>query len=100
MTVELDDDFNILAWWKSYEDRFSVLSIMTCDILTYPVSTVTSESTFSIERRVLDEYRSRLDPTTVEALVCLQDWYRVQDREQNLLQEIPDMNKMDITDVL
>jgi len=71
MTVEPDDDFNILAWWKSYESRFFVLSTMACDILTYLVSTVASEFAFSTGRRVLDEYRSRLDPTTVEALVCM-----------------------------
>ena len=47
MTVEPDDDFNILAWWKSHEGRFPVLSTMARDILTYPVSTVASESTFS-----------------------------------------------------
>ena len=72
---------------------------MTRDILTYLVSTVASESVFSIGRRVLDEYQSRLDPTAVEALVCLQNWYRAQDKEQGLLQEIPDMDEMKITDV-
>ena len=72
---------------------------MTRDILTYHVSTIALESAFSPGRRVLDEYWSRLDPTTVEALACLQDWYRVQDREQGLLPEIPDMDEMEITDV-
>ena len=47
MTVDPDDDFNILAWWKSYEGRFPVLSTMARDILTYHVSTVASESAFS-----------------------------------------------------
>ena len=50
MTVEPDNDFNILAWWKSYEGRFSILSTMARDILTYPVSTVASESAFSTGR--------------------------------------------------
>ena len=50
MIVEPDDDFNILAWWKSYEERFSVLSTMARDILAYHVSTVASESAFSIGR--------------------------------------------------
>ena len=72
---------------------------MTRDILTYHVSTVASEYAFSTGRRVLDEYRSRLDLTTMEALVCLQDWYHTHDREQGLLQEIPDMDEMEITDV-
>ena len=72
---------------------------MTRDILTYPVSTVALEPAFSTRRRVLDEYRSRLNPTIVEALIYLQDWYHAQDREQGLLQEIPDMDEMEITDV-
>ena len=75
MTVEPNDDFKILAWWKSYEGRFSVLSTVARDILTYHVSTIASESAFNTGRRVLDEYQSWLNPTTMEALVCLQYWY-------------------------
>ena len=72
---------------------------MTRDMLTYHVSIIASESAFNIGRRVLDEYWSRLDPMTVEALVCLQDWYRAHDKEQDLLQEISNMDEMEITDV-
>ena len=72
---------------------------MAHDILIYPLSTVASESAFSTGRRVLDEYRSRLDPTTMEALVCLHDWYHAQNIEQGLLQEILDMDEMKIIDV-
>ena len=73
---------------------------MAHDILNYHEFTVALEYAFNTGRRVLDEYRSRLDPTTVEALVCLQDWYRTKDREQGLLQEIPDMDEIEITNVL
>ena len=72
---------------------------MTHDILTYHVSTVTSKSAFSTGQRVLDEYWNRLDPTTVEALICLQDWYHAQDREKGLPQEILNIDEMEITDV-
>jgi hypothetical protein len=38
------------------------------------MSTVASESAFSVGGRVLDPFRTRLDPTMVEALVCTKDW--------------------------
>jgi hypothetical protein len=47
---------------------------MACDILSIPISTVASESTFSVGGRVIDQYRSLLKPNIVEALVCTQDW--------------------------
>ena len=38
------------------------------------VSTVASESAFSAAGRVVDLYRSRLDPEMVQALICTKDW--------------------------
>ena len=47
---------------------------MARDVLTVIISTVASESSLSTGGRVLDAYRSRLIPSTVEALVCTRDW--------------------------
>ncbi|KAK4384181.1 Zinc finger BED domain-containing protein RICESLEEPER 3 [Sesamum angolense] len=44
------------------------------DVLATPVSTIASEQAFSTSGRLLDPYRSSLDPKTVEALVCAQSW--------------------------
>ena len=68
--IELD----ILAYWKLNECRYPIVAAMARDILAVPVSTVASESSFSTGGRVLDAYRSRLIPSTVEALVCTRDW--------------------------
>ena len=38
----LDDDFNILDQWHQHKLTCPVLSIMTKDILTVPVSTISS----------------------------------------------------------
>ncbi|XP_052299984.1 uncharacterized protein LOC127903662 isoform X3 [Citrus sinensis] len=57
------------------------------DFLAIPVSTVASESAFSTGGRHLSHHRSRLHPSTVEALVCTQNWFWL---EQNLKDGIPE----------
>ena len=53
---------------------YPILSIMARDLLTTPVSSVASESTFSAGKRVLDKKRSRLAPDILDCLMCLKDW--------------------------
>jgi hypothetical protein len=66
--------FDILAWWKNQGKEYLILSQMARDGLAIQVSTVASESAFSASGRVVDPYRSRLDPEMVQALVCTKDW--------------------------
>jgi hypothetical protein len=75
----VEDDtpaFNVLAWWKGKHATYRVLSIMAREVLSIPVTSVASESSFSTAGRVLDPFRSSLTPTVVESLVCAQDWLR------------------------
>ena len=58
--------FAILKLWKSHESTFPVLSKMARDLLTPPVSTVASESTFSIAENILGERRTRLSDEMLE----------------------------------
>ena len=48
------ENFDILAWWQVNGDKFKVLSQIPRDVLAVPVSTVASESAFSIGDRILD----------------------------------------------
>ncbi|RZC80906.1 hypothetical protein C5167_043475 [Papaver somniferum] len=68
--------FDILGWWKTNSTRYPTLTLMERDILVRPISSMASESAFSTGRRILDPYRSSLLPTTVEALICAQNWLK------------------------
>ncbi|XP_050228658.1 zinc finger BED domain-containing protein RICESLEEPER 1-like [Mercurialis annua] len=70
-------DFNILNWWKVHTPRYPILAMMARNILGIPMSKVTPEFAFNSGRRVLDREWSSLQPTTVQALMCSQDWMSV-----------------------
>ncbi|XP_074373031.1 zinc finger BED domain-containing protein RICESLEEPER 2-like [Apium graveolens] len=62
--------FDALAWWKGNSSKFPILSKMACDVLSVPISTVASESSFSAGGRMIEPRRSCLKPETVEMLLC------------------------------
>jgi hypothetical protein len=68
------NSFDILVWWKTHAEKYPVLSTMARDFLSIPLSTVSSESAFSLGGRILGEARSSLTPQMLEALVCGKDW--------------------------
>lgn len=73
-TISIMDEFDILSWWKINGSSYPVLSLIARDILAMQASTVASESAFSFGGRVVDSFRSRLDPEMVEGLICTKDW--------------------------
>ncbi|KAJ3704121.1 hypothetical protein LUZ61_007826 [Rhynchospora tenuis] len=72
----LDDDFDILSWWKLKAPTYPVLARLARDVLAVPISIMASESAFSIAGRTLSPTRSSLNDESVEALICAQNWLR------------------------
>ncbi|XP_050278193.1 zinc finger BED domain-containing protein RICESLEEPER 2-like [Quercus robur] len=102
-------DFDILAWWKSNEPKYPTLQRIARDILTIPVSTVASESSFSTSGRLLSPHCRKLHQKTVEALMCAQNWLwaeingssstidGIEDKFQNILDDYDDEEESGVT---
>jgi len=81
LTVYLDsdnvvpyyDEFDVLNWWHKHKLTYPILSTLAKDILTVPVSTTSSKSTFSLTSRIIEERRRRLGTDTVKMLICCKD---------------------------
>ena len=67
---------DLLNWWKTHQTQFHILSIFARDVLTVPVSSVSSEAAFSTAGRIMDDRRARLRPKLVKILTCVKDWER------------------------
>ncbi|KAL5790079.1 hypothetical protein ACOSQ2_004967 [Xanthoceras sorbifolium] len=66
--------FNILTWWCVSSAQYPILALIAKDVFAMPISTVASESAFSNGGRVLDPFRSSLNPKMVECLICTENW--------------------------
>ena len=84
---KFDDEFNLLDWWHDHKLTYPVLSILAKDIISVLVSTVSSESTFSLVGRVIEERRRRLGSGMVEMLSLLKDWEAADARMQHTTED-------------
>ncbi|KAG4164011.1 hypothetical protein ERO13_D01G209133v2, partial [Gossypium hirsutum] len=74
--LELNSQIDVLDYWGKSSVRYNELSLLARDLLAIPISTVASESAFSMGKKVITPLRSSLKPKTVQAVVCLDDWMR------------------------
>ena len=75
VVIDSKTDFDVLVWWKVNGMKFPTLQAIARDILAIPISTVASESAFSMSGKMLTPHRSRLQPNIIEALTCTQNWF-------------------------
>ena len=60
---------------------------MAKDILTISVSTISSESTFSMTGKIIEERWRRLKPDIVEMLTCIKDWEATKARLRHMVED-------------
>jgi hypothetical protein len=83
-----DDDFDLLSWWHEHETTYPILSILAKNVLTVPVSTISSESAFSLTGKIIEERRRSLGSSMVEVLTYLKDWQQGEDRQQHTTENV------------
>ncbi|OMO50694.1 putative Zinc finger, BED-type [Corchorus olitorius] len=66
--------YDVFVYWKDNYTRYPELATMARDIMTIPITTVTSESTFSMGGRVVNQWRSSLTCKNAEALITTRNW--------------------------
>ena len=64
-----------------------MLSILARDVLSVPVSTVSSKSAFSLTGKILEDRRTSLYSDMVEILLSTKDWTLAEKRLQNIAAE-------------
>jgi hypothetical protein len=65
---------DIIQWWQHTKLKYPTLQKIARDVLTIPVTTMASESVFSTSGKIISPHRSRLAPSVIEALMCMQAW--------------------------
>lgn len=78
-----EEELNILHWWYEKRKTYPVLSILARDVLSVPVSTVSSESAFSMCRRIINDRRQSLTPDMVKSLMTVKDAQLAKRRAQH-----------------
>ena len=72
--LDRKSELDVLEYWKKVQHKYPVLSVMVRDIFSIPITTVTSESSFSAGGRIFNCYRNSLLSENFEALLYTRTW--------------------------
>lgn len=75
--TELNDDGDLLSFWKKRTTSFPLLSTLARAMLCVPATSTPSERVFSVAGLVLTAKRSRLMPQRVNKIIFIHDNYHV-----------------------
>ena len=73
-----------IAWWKKYGKRFPSLAALAYKYLSIQATSAPSERIFSLASRIIEDRRTRLDPSLAGQLLyvgCNYKWYMQQIEE-------------------
>ncbi|MBA0783187.1 hypothetical protein Gotri_000945 [Gossypium trilobum] len=71
--LELNSQLDVLDYWSKSSVRYNEFSVLARDLLAIPISTVASNSAFSMGKKVITPLRSSLKPKTIQAAICFDD---------------------------
>ncbi|KNA03227.1 hypothetical protein SOVF_211200, partial [Spinacia oleracea] len=75
--VDYNSKIDVLSWWKNNgAPRHPQLAALARDVLAIPISSVPSESAFSMGKKLINPWRGSLTSMTIESLACYEDWLR------------------------
>jgi hypothetical protein len=80
---QYDESFSVLNWWQYHKRTYPILSVLAKDIMTIPVSTISSECAFNLSGRLLDDRRRSLTPAHIERLSLIKYWEQADARQQH-----------------
>ncbi|XP_009595900.1 zinc finger BED domain-containing protein DAYSLEEPER-like [Nicotiana tomentosiformis] len=69
-----NENLDVLIFWKDNRSKYPELSLMARDLLSIPISTVVSESAFSVVGRVISKFQISILPENAKAKLCSRDW--------------------------
>ncbi|XP_056685649.1 zinc finger BED domain-containing protein RICESLEEPER 2-like [Spinacia oleracea] len=75
--ADYNSKLDVLSWWKNNgAPRHPQLAALARDVLAIPISSVPSESAFSMGKKLINPWRGSLTSMTIESLACYEDWLR------------------------